>query len=230
MLILKGVCHHGKTCNSIRSIFQGRLWALQEWKLWFWLSLKHRCLLPHSLYDFVWFQHFWQFVCAGGCRMQGRRTEVLGQREVTCNFCLPCWDSQKPLSWRKVNCCCDRGSVHKGSSCSRVRWETTADTADEINFLCCLIINGTSLSLSVSYQSFFMHCGFEGKQQVASWECLPKHGGNTLKTCANENPVPLNMRKGADETLKIRKLFKVNTTKEGTKWTQREGLHFESIC
>lgn len=69
---------------------------------------------------------------------------------------------------------CGKGSVHKGSPCSRVRWETTADTADEIIFHCFFIIRGTSLSLSVCYQSFYMHCSFAGKQQVASvasWEC-----------------------------------------------------------
>lgn len=110
-----------------------------------------------------------------GCNAESQRCR---ERGVTCNFYLPCWDSRKPLSWRKVNCCCDviEGTVHKHSSCSRVRWETTADTADEINLLCCLIISGTSLSLSICYQSFFMLCSFEGKQEVsstASWECPP---------------------------------------------------------
>lgn len=64
------------------------------------------CRLPHSSYNFLCFQHFWGLVCAGGCRMQCRKQRCR-ERGVTCNFYLHCWDSRKPLSWRKANCCCD---------------------------------------------------------------------------------------------------------------------------
>lgn len=39
-----------------------------------------------------------------GCNAESQRCR---ETEVTCNFCLTCWDFQKPLSWRKANCCCD---------------------------------------------------------------------------------------------------------------------------
>lgn len=118
-----------------------------------------------------------------GCNAEGRgagreRSHVIFVR-ITRTLRSPC-----PGEKLTLLVLCDKGSVHKGSPCSRVRWETTADTADEIIFRCFLIIRGTSLSLPIYYQSFYMHCSFEGKQQVtsmASWECPPQDDTNTLK-------------------------------------------------